>query len=425
MSDLHDRFATLDLLDAPDQWDIIEERVDVVEPLAPTPVRKASWWRGPALAFAAAAFVLLVGAVLVFFRGEPEAEVVQPSIDASEVLEPDSWNPILAETKARPAPVPATCASMSAPEEQDAPAWPRPNPNGWWPALFDPNSGQVLYFDLNRTWTLDLCTNTWTRVGDYHDDIFYGSTLVFDVDSDKTVLIGHAAQYDPATAILDTDTRTWTKMQSQSPVSDPYNYPPGAVYDPVSGLVVVTETGSGLVWAYDVDTDTWSEVGRIPLGEDAAFFLLGYSGSLDRFIVTTQTGNETLLVDPRTGTTKVISTRTPYVPLGRGDLAFGQTTDSVIVTDLERNKTGKAWEFDIRSLAWTEAIGLPDEFLPTVDPDAKRLPMAKQLPDAIIEDPINGRMLVFTFRNSDETDGVWTHAQDATEWSFIPLAIVD
>lgn len=423
MNDLHDRFAALDLLDPPDQWDAIQEQAETAHPLA-QPVQKASWWRGPVLAFAAASLVLLVGGVLWILRSEPEAQVVEPSIEAREVLEADSWNPILARSTARPASTLASCASMSIPEARDVPAWPRPYSSGWWPALFDQRSGRVLYFDQNRTWAFDVCTNTWARLGDYHGDIFSGATLVYDVDSDKAILIGHPDQYGPATAVLDMDSQTWTVQANPSPLSD-HSYPTGAVYDPVSGLVVVTETGSGLVWAYDVDTDTWSEVGRIPFGEDALFFLLGYSASLDHLIVTTQTGDETLLVDPRTGTTSVISTWTPYVPPGRGDVAYGQTDDSVIVTDLERAKTGKVWEFDTGSLAWTETIRLSDDFLPTVDPEAKRVPTAKQFPDAIVEDPINGRMLILAFRNFDSSDGVWAYDQDTGQWAFIPFVTSD
>ena len=119
----------------------------------------------------------------------------------------------------------------------------------------------------------------------------------------------------------------------------------GAVYDPVSGLILTTFMASELrdSWllrAYDVETHSWTEVGQISVERNTPcctqIDLLGYSSGLDRLILTTRIDDtpSTLLVDPRNGNMTIIPDElAPPVDLGWPSHAFGQADDTVFVYD--------------------------------------------------------------------------------------------
>jgi hypothetical protein len=420
MTNLHRRFAALDLLDAPEQWDDIQERANADQQHPARPARRIPWWRGPAVAFAAAAIVLLAGAMLWMLKAEPETDVVGP-IAADDVLEPDWWNPILADTTAGPVLAPARCEPVSVPNVADAASW--PSPFGSWGllrAVFDPHVGEMIYDDSIWTWLFDVCTNTWTRVAQDDGGGSHGwiGALVYDSDSEAAVSFG----VDDV-RVLDRGTGIW--IASAYPDTDS-GVPlatsvgdrriSGAVYDPVSGLIIVQVDYEPLLWAYDVDTDTWTEVGRIPetLASEA-FALLGYSRPLDRLIVTTPGEEETLLVDPRTGVTAVVATRSPWYPVSHGfpDHFLAQTAESVLV-----DYPGfPLCEFNSRSLAWDDCHRYDD---------GSPLGLAAVgRPTAIVEDTINNRLLLLYFRAPDDSDGIWAYARDTDDWDFIPVTISD
>jgi hypothetical protein len=429
MSDLRDRFAALDLLDAPDQWNTIEERATAAQPLSMAPVNKVSRWRGPAWAAAVAVVVLLLGAPLWLLKSgaEPESEpvVVPPSIEASEVLVPGSWNPILAETKARPAADAATCPTFSIPEAEDRAGSPFvPYEGGWLAAAFDQRAGQVIYRDSERTWAFDVCTNTWTRLQDHDEGApLWSGALVYDIDSDTTVSFGWEK-----VAVFDPDTGSWTERDYPtdgagrplaSASETDWNAISGVAYDPVSGLIVASTAQDRILRSYDVDSDTWTEIGVVPTPSEQDFVnLLGYLPALDRFIVTPNVSGMTFLVDPRTGTTSVISTPSPGYPLYTGFRGtFWQTAKSAIVD----YRSFSLCEFSPQSLAWDNCYADDDNFPPTLAAAAQS---RERVLDAVVEDTVNDRLLFLTLRGYGEPD-VWARDQTTNEWTPIPFAITD
>lgn len=347
------------------------------------------------------------------------SDAVQASIEAIEVLEPESWNPILSETNARPAPAPATCPTFSIPEAEDragSPVFPyKGSITGTSQAVFDQHAGHVIYHDSERTWAFDICTNIWTRLSD-HDERKPSGWLgapVYDIDSDTTVSFGYVR------GIFDTDTGSWTE----------HAYPDGiegisaAVYDPVSGLIVTTTWQDRLLRAYDVDTDTWTEIGTIPTPSDrrgsAPLSVLGYLPALDRFIVTTHRAHVTALVDPRTGTTSFIATLSPGYPPAYGGAA-GQTTDSVIV-DIEQLNLPLC-EFNAQTLTWNTCHTLPTEATNS-EPDATRpsQPATFEV-STIVEDTTNNRLLFLGFRDY-RAPHIWASDQTTDHWTRIPFTI--
>ena len=285
----------------------------------------------------------------------------------------EGWNPILAETQATPAPAAATCPSGTDPNAPGPSGQARPDPAfvGVQAGAFNTHTGRILYVDsLGETWTFDVCTNTWERMspsGAMMGDLSAG--LVYDVDSDVTV----AFTWD-ASSVYDAGANSWTQGAAFPGEGAPF----GAVYDPASGLIVTTsyegEEGSAAnparleAWAYDVDGNTWTHLGRLRTEGDEPFWLdlLGYSPAIDRFILASPE-NVTVLADLRTGATNQAATPTPAVTFGWPKAQFGPAADTVFVA---RGATydGEAWTdrfedqicgFDPDTTAWTRCFAMP------------------------------------------------------------------
>jgi hypothetical protein len=196
-----------------------------------------------------------------------------------------------------------TCPAGSTPDQPGPPDQPRP---GGGAATFDPHSGRV----LTLGGTFDVCTNTWTAAP---EPVAMGPVaFVFDVDSDRAIAFAPIDREDAVQVwAYEPDGQTWTRKadwavgsRRELLESPPPNFVPDllqrrlqAVYDPVTGLVVVREIHSAQMWTYDVDTDTWTEIDqgatlpRTPAEESFPvegfpyYDFLTYDASVDRLIL--------------------------------------------------------------------------------------------------------------------------------------------
>jgi hypothetical protein len=300
-----------------------------------------------------------------------------------------NWNPVLATTRARTAPPAASCPAGTDPNAPGAADQDRPVA-GWTSLLagvFDRHTGRIVYVDtLGETWTFDVCANTWHRMnptGALIGELSAG--LVYDVDSDVTVALGfkHISVYDA-------NTNAWTQPRNDNiGIGDGRIVPMGAVYDPISGLIITTDlTDSSLdTWAYDVDTNTWTLIGRLweQQGQDYTWFeLLGYSQESDRLIFTS-VDNTTALVDPRTGDQTLISTATPAISFGWPQAQYGPAADTVYVAEgVWAEGTmfpDQICGFDPATSTWTSCFGFPN--------GSRYESFA-----AMVGDPINNRLVL-------------------------------
>ena len=327
------------------------------------------------------------------------------------------WNPILADTRAGPAAVASTCPAGADPAvagsaNQDRPA------AGWAGLLagaFDNRTGRIVYLDEAReTWTFDVCTNTWLQLrptGEVPGDLSAG--LVYDADSDVTVAFGFNG-----VSVYDASANTWA-YQNHNPLgAGPGQFAPmGAVYDPVSGLIVTTELTDGYLdaWAYDADTNTWTLIGRLwDGGDDYVWFeLLGYSREADRLIFTS-VNNLTALVDPRTGTKTIIETATPGIDLVWPGAQYGPAADSTFVAKgtwvhggvFDQQFPDQICGFDINTSTWTLCVPMPGS-------------SGYAAFAAMVGDPINDRLVLVhgVYGNfwGRSDDGVWAIALDTGE----------
>jgi len=152
-------------------------------------------------------------------------------------------------------------------------------------AVFDERAGRIVYVDgEGATWAFDVCTNTWEQ---RHASLpgfeeYAAGDLVYDVDSDRTV----GLDLNSGVNVYDAATGTWTIDDALGDRAAR-----GAVYDPVSGLVVVAHFGGDwpsdlFLSGYDVDTREWSELGTIEnVWGDSWMFLVGYSSATDELIL--------------------------------------------------------------------------------------------------------------------------------------------
>jgi hypothetical protein len=129
------------------------------------------------------------------------------------------------------------------------------------------------YFDpwTFETWTFDVCTNTFARMHPDREPGPYPDRVVYDVDSDRTIAIGPMG----VTWAYDLGADTWTEKGVRSFLPNST----AAVYDPASGLVIVTDEAE--MWSYDVEADSWT---RIPEGPPQPGALLAYDASVDRLV---------------------------------------------------------------------------------------------------------------------------------------------
>jgi len=383
------------------------------------------WSPKRAAAFATGFAVILIAGVtagLVARGGSTLESATEGATSAvaqeAVVSAPNDWNPLLATTVARAAPPAVTCPAGTDPNAPGPAGQDQPHTggDGVHAGAFDTRAGRVVYVDTSdETWTFDVCTNTWRAMN------ASGSTggglpggMVYDIDSDVIVALGsgHVSVYD-----IDSNAWTWLPSDFFGPDVNQFG-PSGGVYDPVSGLIITTRTADDdvEVWAYDVDTNTATSIGRIEGNgneDSSGFELLGYSAEIDRLIFGSFT-DTTALVDPRTGQTTLIETPTPGILRGWSTSQASQAGDTVYVTQGDWNDgegfrtrfPGQVCGFNPGAAAWTSCFEIRGGSLPYAF-------------DAVVGDPINDRLVYIKGVNpsfGDDADGdVWAVDLDSGE----------
>lgn len=317
---------------------------------------------------------------------EEPKELGTAEIDATAVPPSGVWNPILATTRAKPAPPAATCPTGSTPDLPGRVDQKRPQPGPWnnQSAVFDHYTGRIIFVDeAAQTWTFDVCTNTWEnmnprRVPTSRD--WYEGELVYDIDSDLTISFGGRKT---TIAVYDAQTNTWTQRDLPSEYENS-EFWLGAVYDPISGLVLVV-TDDGLT-AYDVETDEWTHIGMIGEERDVTTsegttrtfgppFLIGYVAETDRLAFLGFSGavyqGKGGLLDPRTGQYTHLDQPPSGVVGGFG--SFSYATGGTTAYTFTSNRS--VCRLDPVTFDWI-CHPLPDSSL-------------DQMPSAMVIDPIN------------------------------------
>ena len=346
--------------------------------------------RGPAYALAAMALVMVVvGAVAIWANGRSD------------------------ETAAPPSCPPGTAPDTAAPIGQTHPMI-RPATNQ--AAAFDERTGTIVYVDgEGATWTFDVCTNTWSQALD--ETVGLGENgagdLVYDVDSDRTVGVGTG----PIVNVYDASAGTWSRDYRSTGMT-----PRGAVYDPVSGLVVVayldgrfTEGAPDEIdlRGFDVETGEWTNMGTVDnVWGDGWMFLIGYASETDELVFhggyAPVPGNpldtsydasapKTVVHGLRTGTTEVIpGGPNIFSPWGAFYPYATGVDGAALVTETADGQ--QLCQFDAEARSWDACTAGPDGL---------------SFPDyPMVFDPINDRLVAIA-----ASGHVWAVDLDTGDWT--------
>jgi len=340
---------------------------------------------------------------------ETVPSTTSPAAADDGVASPDEsgevgWSPILSTTKARTAPAAATCPEGSNPDAPGPIDQVRPGEGPWsnQAAVFDTHQGRIVYVDeAGETWTFDVCTNIWRAMNPAFvpDAAHLGEgQLVYDIDSDRTIAFGPRNVY-----AYDAAANTWTRRGSPDG-RDLRGSWTGAVYDPVSGLVLV-QFDDGMLVAYDVDTDTWAEIGVISEPREITSegqtqtsgppFLVGHVAEADRLAFLGFGGapfqDTGRLINPRTGEATDLPDPPGSVRGGFGSFRYATSGDTAYPST-DRG----ACRLDSTTLNW----------------DCTASSQGGAMSAAMVYDSINARIVVInnwccTWPGSSVSDDVW------------------
>jgi hypothetical protein len=330
-----------------------------------------------------------------------------------------AWNPILATTRAKPTPSAATCPPGSNPDIPGPVDQERPQPGPWsnQAAAFNRHTGRIIFVDeAAQTWTFDVCTNTWETMNPRRvptSEYWYEGELVYDIDSDATISFGRSKT---TIAVYDAQTNTWTERDRPSEHEDSLFWL-GAVYEPVSGLVLVV-TEDGMLTAYDVETDEWTPIGMIVEEREVTSegttrtlgppFLIGYVAETDRlaflgFNSAPFQGNGGLF-DPRTGEYTHLDEPPGGVMGGFGSFSYATGGATAYTFNSDHNFC----RLDPVAQNW-ECYPQPFRSIP-------------QTPSAMVIDTINDRLVVFNdfccnWPGTKTTKDIWALDLATGEWT--------
>ncbi len=233
---------------------------------------------------------------------------------------------------------------------------------------YDAESDRVILFggaepadlELEDTWVYDYNTNTWTALAKGPVN-HLGSRIAYDAESDRVILFG-GYDIDTNTTFNDTwaydfNSNTWTEMKpSVSP--KPRNYA-GMAYDAESDRVIMWGAGF-TAWAYDYNANTWQELESAAGPYLRSYTSLAYDAKGDRIILYGggEAGNsDTWAYDYNTNTWTELKPASNPGMLGRHALAYSTAADRVILfggQDSGAKERNGTWAYDLNANAWTD-----------------------------------------------------------------------
>jgi hypothetical protein len=154
----------------------------------------------------------------------------------------------------------------------------------------------VITDDLStlQTWAFDANHDTWTQLADGPRNML-GQRIAYDSESDRIIMFGGfdmtKYKFVDETWAYDFNTDTWTNMEPRVH-PEPRNYH-GMAYDPKTDRVVVWGgdlhgvANKNAVWTYDYNTNTWEELSSkyANAPELRDYMNLVYDDKADKFIM--------------------------------------------------------------------------------------------------------------------------------------------
>ena len=147
----------------------------------------------------------------------------------------------------------------------------------------------------NETWTYDFNTNTWTKMEPTtRPSPRTHSAMAYDAESDRVILYGgtRPAGDNGETWAYDFNTDTWTSMEPTTRPSPRHSV--AMAYDAESDRIVLfgghlpsrfSDEFSDETWAYDFNTNTWTSMEPPTQPLKLAAHNLAYDAESDRVVL--------------------------------------------------------------------------------------------------------------------------------------------
>jgi N-acetylneuraminic acid mutarotase len=146
---------------------------------------------------------------------------------------------------------------------------------------------------VSDTWAYDYNTDTWTNMepAETPIELRLGPNMVYDAESDRMIMFGGLDpenwEFHNDTWAYDLDSNTWTKMDPEvSPSGRDYF---AMTYDAGSDRVILfggaAEPIAGDTWSYDYNTDTWEELQPAEAPAPREYSAMVYDAGSDRVIL--------------------------------------------------------------------------------------------------------------------------------------------
>ena len=253
--------------------------------------------------------VLLLTTGLLFSACAGETTAIPEESAASPTSQPPTLSIPPTDTLAPPIPTqppPTDTPPPPTTTPTEEPIELKPSPRGYISMAYDSESRQVILFGgatgdefdpanySGETWAFDLTNQTWTEMKPLESPGPKGTTgsMVYDSESDRVILFGGTRTRNSTsreTWAYDYNTNTWTQMKARGPAKHL-----GAViaYDAESDRVILF---GGFdfdaykmfqdTWAYDYNTDSWTEMKPDASPPGQAFHAMTYDSDSDRIML--------------------------------------------------------------------------------------------------------------------------------------------
>jgi hypothetical protein len=228
----------------------------------------------------------------------------------------------------------------------------------------DPATPNYFDYQSTQTWMYDYNTDTWLKLADGPSGRV-GLKIAYDSESDKIILFGGFSlttnQFLHETWAYDLSSDTWTQMQpANSPEYQNYHC---MTYNPEADRIVSWGGAyGGSLWTYDFNTDTWEELppGNGPEAsyycgcayDEAAGLIILYGGS-------DSGSNETWTYDLHMNTWQQMAPVVNPGNLSRHNMVYDPESDRIILFGGQIEKavfyyTDKTWFYNLNLNTWTE-----------------------------------------------------------------------
>ena len=251
-----------------------------------------------------------------------------------------------------------------------------PSGQGFSSMVYDAESDRVILFSgdtddpIQDTWAYDLDTNSWTEMNmnpATSPDFFrFSHAMAYDAQSDRAILFG--GEYQLGTPLSDTwaydfNTNTWTDMNPATSPSARLGH--RMVYDARADRIILFGGLSSVqpreiylddMWAYDFDTNAWTQLSPSTKPRGGGCFAMAYDAESGRVIVFgaedhTRFYDETWAYDFNTNTwTDMNPAPRPSIQAYQ-EMAYDAGSDRVILFGGAGGS--ETWAYDFNGNAWT------------------------------------------------------------------------